>query len=460
MQTAPAADKKQSFYKTLMVIVFPMILQNLMNSAVSACDTLMLGFVGQSELSASSLAGNVQFIGNMFFYGICSGSSVLIAQYWGRKDTDTIERTIGIALRFTIIVGLIFSLAAMCFPTAVMRIYTTDENLIALGAKYLRIVGFGYLLNSFTQIYISSQRAMERVMFGTVVNLIAMFANLILNACFIFGWGPFPALGIVGVAIATLITQMISFGIAVFDSQKKERAATVRIKYIFQQKKELFRDFVKYTLPALGNDFSWGLGFSCYTVFLGRLGEDMVAANAYAGTVRSLSTVVCFALANASAIIMGKTLGSGDLEEGRKQGSRFLWLSIISGCVAGLAILAVRSFVVDSVNLSETAMQYLSFMLIVSSVNVIGQSVNTMTMAGIFRAGGDTKYGFICDTCVMWIYGVAFGGVLCSFILKLPPLWIYFILFMDEAWKMIPNFIRYSQKKWVNNITRDMASLE
>lgn len=460
MQAAPAAGKKQGFYKSILVIVFPMILQNLMNSAVSACDTLMLGYVGQSELSASSLAGNVQFIVNMFFYGICSGSSVLIAQYWGRKDMDTIERTVGIALRFTIIVGLLFSCAALFAPTLIMRIYTTEENLIALGAKYLRIVGLGYLLNSFTQIYISSQRAMERVMFGTVVNLISMFANLVLNACFIFGWGPFPALGIVGVAIATLISQIISFSIAVFDSTKKERAATVRIKYIFQQKKELFRDFVKYTLPALGNDFSWGLGFSCYTVVLGRLGEDMVAANAYAGTVRSLSTVVCFALANASAIIMGKTLGSNDLEEGRNQGFRFLMLSIISGVVAGLAILAVRGFVVGNVNLTETAMSYLSVMLLISSVNVIGQSVNTMTMAGIFRAGGDTKYGFICDTCVMWIYGVAFGGLLCAFVLKLPPLWIYFILFMDETWKMIPNFIRYSQKKWVKNITRDMASLE
>ncbi|MDO4741621.1 MAG: MATE family efflux transporter, partial [Eubacteriales bacterium] len=415
MQTAPAASTKQSFYRSLLIIAFPILLQNLMNAAVSAADTLMLGFVGQSELSASSLAGNVQFIVNMFIFGISSGSSVLIAQYWGRKDIDTIERTIGIALRFTIVVGLFFSCAALIAPTAVMSIYTDEEHLIALGAKYLRIVGLGYLLNCFTQVYISSQRAMERVMFGTIVNLISMFLNLILNACFIFGWGPFPALGIVGVAIATLLSQATSFCIAVFDSTRKERQATVRIAYIFQQKKELFRDFVKYTLPALGNDFSWGLGFSCYTIVLGRLGEDMVAANAYAGTVRNLSTVVCFALANACAIIMGKTMGSNDLAEGRRQGFRFLWLSIVTGCLAGVAILLVRGFVVNSVNLTETAMHFLNVMLLISSVNVIGQSVNTMCMCGIFRSGGDTKYGFICDTCVMWIYGVAFGGVLCAY---------------------------------------------
>lgn len=459
MQTATAEKKKEGFYKTLLVLAFPILLQNLMNSAVSATDTLMLGHVGQNELSASSLAGNVQFIVNMFLYGISSGSSVLIAQYWGRRDTDTIERTIGIALRFTVIVGLLFGCAALIIPEKVMSIYTTDANLIELGSKYLRIVGFGYILNSFTQVYISSQRAMERVMFGTVVNMVSMFSNIILNACFIFGWGPFPALGIVGVAIATLISQIASFAIAIFDAASKKRTVRVRIAYIFARKKELFHDFVKYTLPALGNDFSWGLGFSVYSVILGRLGTDMVAANSYAGTVRSLSTVLCFAIANAAAIIMGKTLGSDDLDEGRKQGKRFLILSIVTGIIACFSILAVRSFVLGHVKLTETAMEYLNFMLLVSSVNVIGQSVNTMCMCGIFRSGGDTRYGFICDTCVMWIYGVGLGS-LAAFVFKIPPMYVYLLLFMDETVKMVPNFIRYTQKKWVRNITRDMASLD
>ncbi len=459
MQTAPTARKKDDFYRTLLVLAFPILLQNLMNAAVSAADTLMLGWVGQDELSASSLAGNVQFIVGMFIYGICSGSSVLIAQYWGRKDIDTIERTLGIALRFTIIVGAVFGCAAIFAPAKVMNIYTTDPVLIAHGATYLRIVGFGYLLNSFTQVYISSQRAIERVMFGTIVNMIAMFANVVLNACFIFGIGPFPALGIKGVAIATLTSHIISFSIALYDSTKKTNKVRLRVGYIFARKKELFRDFVKYTLPALGNDFSWGLGFSVYSVILGRLGNDIVAANSYAGTVRSLSTVVCFALANASAVILGKTLGENRIEDGRKQGFRFLWLSIASGVLAGIAILCVRGFVVNNVNLTETALNYLSTMLLVSSLNVVGQSVNTMTMAGIFRAGGDTRYGFICDTCVMWIYGVGFG-LLFAFVFKMPPMWVYIWLFMDEALKMPINFIRYMQKKWVKNITRDMSALD
>lgn len=458
MQTAPVSKNKAGFYKSLIALAFPLLLQNLMNSAVSATDTLMLGFVGQSQLAASSLAGNLQFLVNMFIYGIGSGSSVLIAQYWGRKDCDTIERTIGIALRFTLIVGLFFSCAALFLPAAVMQIYTTDETLIGYGVQYLRIVGFGYLLNAFTQVYISAQRAMERVMFGTAVNMVSMVLNVILNACFIFGVGFFPELGIVGVAIATLISQVTAFLIAVLDACRPDRQVRIRPIYLITQKKELFRDFVKYTLPALGNDFSWGLGFSMYSVILGRLGSDIVAANSYAGTIRSLSTVLCFALANACAIIMGKTLGENNLEEARAQGRRFLILSIVTGCMAGLTILAVRSLVVGNVNLTDTAMEYLNLMLLISSVNVIGQSVNTMCMCGIFRSGGDTRYGFICDTCVMWIYGVGLG-LLCAFVFKLPPIWVYFVLFMDETVKMLPNFIRYTQKKWVRNITRDMNAL-
>ena len=446
-------EKKNGFYKSLIVLAFPLLLQNLMNSAVTAADTLMLGYVGQSQLAAASLAGNLNFLLNMFLFGIGSGSSVLIAQYWGKRDFSTIEHTIGIALRFTLAIGLLFGCAAMLFPGQVMRIYTTDQELIGYGMQYLRIVGAGYLLNAFTQVYISAQRSMERTMFGTVVNMTAMVLNVALNACFIFGFGPFPALGIVGVAIATLISHIASFAIAVYDAVRSRQPVRVRPTLLFAKNPTLFRDFVHFTLPALGNDFSWGLGFSVYTVILGRLGSDVVAANSYANTVRTLSTVLCFALANACAIIMGKTLGENNLNEARRQGRRFLMLSIVTGCLAGLAILATRSVILQNVSLTPEAMSFLSFMLYVSSVNVIGQSVNTMCMCGIFRSGGDTRYGFICDTCVMWIYGVGLGS-LCAFVLKLPPMAVYLLLFMDETVKMIPNFIRYGQKKWVRNITR------
>ena len=452
MQTAQEARK--GFYKTLIVLALPIVLQNLINSAVGAADTVMLGYVSQRALSASSLANNVQFILNMFFYGVCSGSSVLIAQYWGRKNYDTIERSIGIALRFSLAIGVVFCTAALAFPARLMRIFTPEEDIVAEGAKYLRIIAFGYLTSAFTEVYCAAQRSMERVMFGTIVNTVSLLMNVALNACFIFGLLFFPKLDLVGVAIATLIARAAAFLICLVDALRP-RLVRLRLPYLFARKKELFQDFVKFTLPALGNDFAWGLGFSMYSVILGHLGSDMVAANSYAGVVRSLSTVVCFAIANAAAIIMGKTLGENRLADAAVYARRFKWLSVITGVAAGLVIALVSPFVLAHARLDERSLAFLRFMLAVSTVNVVGQSVNTMLICGVFRAGGDTRFGFVLDGCVMWIYGVAFGS-LCAFVLKIPPQWVYFVLFMDEAVKIPFCFWRYGKKQWLRNITRDM----
>lgn len=455
-------EKKDTFWKSLLVLALPLLVQNLIDSCVGMADTVMLGYVSQTSLSASSLANNVQFIVGMFLYGMCSGSSVLIAQYWGRGDMDTIERTIGITLRFTLIVGILFSLTAALIPTRVMTLYTNDPALIDVGAKYLRIISVTYLVNAFTQVYISSQRAMERALFGTVVNTVELVLNVCLNACFIFGFGPFPELGLTGVALATVIARVVGLVICLGDALRKDMKVRVRIPYLFARKKELFRDYMHYTLPALGEDFCWGLGFSMYSVILGHLGSDIVAANSYANVARSLSTVVCFAIANASAVIMGKVLGENKLDLGRKYGFRFLVLSFVTGILGGLAILSAVPLIMRYVNTTDAtaaAKDFLQFMLYVSSVNVIGQSVNTMTMAGIFRAGGDTRYGLICDAIIMWGYGVAVG-LLLAFVFKVPAKIVYLYLFMDETVKIPINCWRYSKKVWVKNITRDMSKAE
>lgn len=452
---------RDTFYRTLIVLAMPMVLQNVIDSAVGMADTVMLGYISQSALAATSLANNIQMVANLLFYGLCSGSSVLISQYWGRRDLDTIERTIGISLRFSLSSGFIFFIAAFFFPDVLMTFYTTDAELILQGTKYIRIVGICYLTGAFTQIYIASQRAMERVLFGTVTNMIALFLNVILNACYIFGLWFFPALGITGVAYATVISRLVSLCICLVDAMWKGHEVRVRIRYLWARKKELFRDYIKYTLPALGNDFSWGFGFSMYSVILGHISSDIVAANSYAGVVRSLSTVICFAIANAAGVMLGKTLGQNKLDTARVYGRRFLVLSIVFGVLGGACIAVAAPYIlqyVATVDVTKEALDLLRFMLIISTVNVVGQSVNTMLICGVFRAGGDTKFGFILDTVTMWGYGVAIG-MLLAFVFKVPPRIVYLYLFMDEIVKMPANFVRYRKKLWVRNITRDMKVL-
>ena len=423
----------------------------------------MLGMVSQSALAATALANQIQFICNLFLFGVCSGSAVLIAQYWGRKDTATIDRTIGIALRFALGVGALFSLAAIAVPGLLMRAYSTEAEIIEIGSTYLRIIGIGYVMNAFTQVYVSAMRSTERVMFGTLVNMTSLLLNVALNACFIFGFAFFPKLGVVGVAIATTVSRAVGLLICLLDNALNRHPVKARVKTIFESNPVLFKDFKHYTLPVLGNDIVWGLGFSAYSMILGRLGSHVVAANTYANVVRSLGTVVCFGASGAAGIIMGKTMGENRLDLARTYAKRFFIISVATGLAGALLILCTLPLLVSAIggysDLSEQALSYLRFMLIMSAPSVFGQSVNTMLICGIFRAGGDTKFGFITDTITMWGYGVLLGCI-AAFVLKLPVNAVYCILFLDEFMKMPFIFVRYFKRKWLRNITRDMSAVE
>ncbi len=288
-----------------------------------------------------------------------------------------------------------------------------------------------------------------------VVNLTALFANVILNACFIFGIGPFPAIGVKGVAIATATSRVLAAVICVADVFRPA-PARMRIKYLFERNADLFRDYVKYTLPALGNDFAWGLGFTMYSVILGHLDTNCVAANTYANTLRQLSTVVCFALANAAAIIMGKSMGENRLKDAEVYAKRLTWGAIITGIAAGVVVLIAMPFLISFADIGAAAKDYLKWMLIISVPNVFGQSLNTMLICGIYRAGGDTKFGMYMDLSIMWIYGVGLGS-LAAFVFKWDPIVVYLILFMDEIVKM-PIVVAHNRKKlWLRNITREIA---
>ena len=454
MQMLNSKPEKREFYHMLLVLTLPIVLQNLIDACVGAADTVMLNYVSQEALSAVSLANNVQFVISMFLSGLCSGASVMIAQYWGSGDMRTIERTVGITMRYSLIVGAIFTLITILMPDKVMRIFTNDEALIAVGVDYLRIVGVGYIINCFTQVYVAAQRAMEKVRFGVVVNMAALLTNVVLNACFIFGIAFFPKLDVIGVALATTISRVVAAAICVV-YESRPQPVRLKFKYLFERNKVLFRDYAKYTLPSLGNDFAWGLGFSVYSVILGHLSADCVAANTYAGTLRQLSTVVCFAVANAAAIILGKTMGENRLEEANVYAKRLTIMSIITGIGAGIVVLIAMPFLQSFAQITPEAKEYLKWMLIISIPNVFGQSLNTMLICGIYRAGGDTKFGMIMDMIVMWLYGVLMG-YLSAFVFKLPPMVVYLIMFFDEIVKMPAVVRHYFKRNWLRNITRVM----
>lgn len=464
MESTPAAlqlgsrAEKRAFYKHALAITGPIALQNFMDAAVSSADILMLSFVSQSALAASSLAGQVMFVLQMLLYGVSSGASVLSAQYWGKKDCRTIERVMGLSLRFSIGIGVLFTLAAAFFPGTIMQIFTNDGELITEGVRYLRAISAAYVLGGFATVYLSVMRSVERVKMSAAVHCSAVVMNVILNACFIFGFGPFPKLGITGVALATSITRAVEVVVCLIDSRLNP-VIRLRIRDLFSSSKALLQDFIRYAVPSAANDIIWGLAFSVYSIILGHLSSDIVAANSVASVVRNLGTVVCFGTASSAAIILGKEMGDNRLKQARVYASRFAWLSIWTALAGGVVILACRPLVLQFMHLYVTVTDVvraeLSTMLYINAYYILGSSVNTMLICGIFRAGGDVRFGLICDIIAMWGYAVPMG-LLCAFVFKIPEMWVYFVLCLDEFVKM-PFIIRHYKKgSWLQNITRQL----
>jgi len=260
------------------------------------------------------------------------------------------------------------------------------------------------------------------------------------------------------VALATTITRAVEAVVCVIDGTMCRRI-TLRLKDILSRGGALVKDFLCIAVPAAGNDIVWGLAFSVYSVILGHLSSDIVAANSVATVVRNLGTVACFGTASAAGIVLGKTLGESKLEEAKAYAKRFIGMAVWTALIGGAVILLIRPFVMDFMHLSvkdatQKAKDYLGLMLFINAYYIMGMSLNTMLICGIFRSGGDVRYGLICDTVAMWGYAVPVG-LLCAFVFKLPEMWVYFILCLDEFVKLPVNFWYYRKRRWLKNITRD-----
>lgn len=445
--------KNDPFYSHIFKLVLPIVVQNLLSAAVNSADVVMLNYVGQSSISAVSLASQYASVLFMVFYGLGTGATILCAQYYGKGDIQAIQVIEGIAMRFSLLIALLFAGLALLLPERMMHIFTDDMELIKIGASYLRFMSVSYLCWGITEVYLAVLRSIGRVVISTAMNVLAFSLNILLNAIFIFGLFGAPKMGAMGVAVATSLSRLIEL-LACFSVSFFSKDIKLDVRYLFVKNKILFSDFIRLSLPALGNDISWSVAFSMYSVILGHLGTDVVAANSFVIVVRNFGTILCFGMASAGGILLGNMIGENKSEEAGKSAGKLMKLTVAAGAIGGGIILAATPFVLKYAALSEQSMHYLKYMLLINTYYVMGAAVNTTLIAGVFRAGGDSRFGFICDTIDMWCYAVPVGFI-AAFVLKLPVMWVYFLLCTDEFVKW-PWVIRhYRSGKWLNNITRD-----
>lgn len=445
--------EQRIFYRKLWMLVLPIACQNLMSALVSASDAVMLGMLNQESMSAVSLAAQVQFVLSLFFIALTIGTTILAAQYWGKQDMDAMEHVLAFATVLSVLVSAVFFVAALLFPSFLMRIFTNEEILVRLGAEYLRKVSWSYLFASVSQIYLCVMKNSGRTLKSTIYSIVSMVLNIGLNAVLIFGLFGFAEQGIVGAARATVIARAVELALVLWENRKTD-VVRIRLSKVLHVNPVLKKDFWKYTSPVLANELVWGCGFTMFTVIMGHMGSDAVAANSYANIVKNLISCFCMGIGTGSGIMIGNELGRGDLEAAKKEGGELCRLSIVSGVISGILILLLIPVILDNVgNLTAEAHHYLRVMLFICAYYMVGKAINSTMVAGIFCAGGDTKFGFLCDVITMWVIIIP-AGVLAAFVFDLPVLAVYAILNLDEFAKIPAVYRNYKKYKWVKDLTR------
>jgi putative MATE family efflux protein len=449
-------DFKRTFNHTLITLVVPIALQNLISAAVISADVVMLGIVSQSAMSAVSLAGQVTFVLTLFYMGLATGAGILTAQYWGKKDVKAIQWVFNSACVFSVCISLLFFSLSLCFPDTLMHIFTNDDDLIHYGTLFLRAISFSYIAMSLSQMYLSVIKSMENARLSAWISSICLILNIIFDAlCILVFFPNMPEKAVTAVAFATVGTRFIELGCCIVHAvtHGHVRFQLPRRNYI---ESKLLKDFLRYTIPVQANYIVWGGALTATATIMGHVSADMVAANSFAAVIKNLAIVLCVGISSGGSVLVGKYLGNNDKQRAKQAANRINLYALIFGILAGLTILALKPLILDMVDLNTTAHSYLNGMLYICAYYCIGKSLNSTNIGGIFCAGGDAKFGLWCDTIVMWgiILPLSYMG---AFVWHLDPVILYAVICFDEIIKLPIAIIRYRQYRWLNNLTREFA---
>ncbi len=445
--------KDKEFYKMLLMIAIPIALQNLVTVMVSMMDTLMIGQLGEIQLSATSIANQLWFMLMICCFGIAGGANVLLAQYWGKGDLPVMRRIQAITFKVTFAISLLFVLISQVFPKQFMGIFTPDPETIALGASYLRIVGWSYPLYALANAAIMMLRSVGTVNISVVVYLVSLIVNTCVNYVLIFGHFGAPRMEIRGAAVGTALSRCFEFGITMVFLLSKEKKIRFSLKDLLPNNRDLYRKYIAQSVPVIGNEAMWGIGASMVAVVIGRMGTNFVAANSIYTVLNQLVTVLIFGVGNAALTIVGNTIGTGNYELAKQRALTLYILGAGIGILAGGLTLGLGPVLIRFYqNLTPETVEILEKIILVGAVIVFFQALAVVGMVGVLRAGGDSRFVFICEASFLW--GVAVPlGFLTGLVLGWPAPVVFFILKSDEVLKTMVSTVRILRFRWLRDIT-------
>ncbi len=450
--------KDRSFYRSLILLAVPISLQNLVTFAVNFADNVMIGSLGDDAISGVYVGGQLQSVVQMFVGGIEGAILILAAQYWGRKDRDSIRKVVSIGVKFALGVGLFTTLVAVLFPQWVIRIFTTEPGVIREGAAYVQIVGFTYLFFSVSQVMIAAMRSVETARIGLYISCMALVVNVCLNYVFIFGHLGFPAMGVRGAAVATLISRIMEMCVSigyVFFVDKKLRFGW---RDLLHTDGQLLRDFVRYGLPIIGGQVVWAVNSLANTKILGYYSAGVIAAASITGMLHNLVYVWMNGMSSAVGIITGKTVGAGQYEKMKEYSKTVQMIFLFVGLISGAAVFLFRDGFISLYNASPEAQEYSRQFINVISVTIIGTCYQAACLFGLVKSGGDISFEFKNDT--IFVFLVVIPSSLIAMWLGAPPWVVFACLKCDQILKCFVAIVKINRYNWMKNLTRDASTEE
>lgn len=441
------------FIRKLFHLALPIAFQNFMLACVAASDTIMLGMLEQNAMAAVSLASQIQFVQNVTVSGVVAALQILGAQYAGRGDKKTLDKIFCMSFRISVIISAIFAYLCFFTPAPLMRIFTNQDILVTLGVDYLKVAAVSYLITGISQPLISLIKLGENTPAVAKISTTAVVLNIALNGIFIFGLFGFPALGIEGAALATVISRIVELILSLYYAYKDSftRPDFTRLFYF---NKELSKDFVKQLMPLMGAYVFWTIGFASYSAFMGHISLDAAAANSVASVVRNLVSCFMRGLAGGAAILVGYDLGAGNLQRAKVYGDRLTFLSVVCGAISCALILLSIMPALKIVHLSAGAEKDFITIASILSLYIIGAAFNSVVINGMFASGGDTLFDFYSIMITMWCIAIPIAA-LGTFVFSWPVAIVYGCTCLDEVGKIPWTFYHYRKYKWLKDLTRD-----
>lgn len=452
LTNAPEKEPMKLFFKNMFSVALPVIVQNLVSSSLHLVDTVMIGQLGEVSIAAVSLANQWVFLLRLFIFGCISGMSVFTAQYYGRGDKDGVRRAELLALIISTVGMLLFASAAFFAPSAIMSFYTSDPAAAVPGEEYLRIIAFSYLVLPVSSVLMTALRSTDSPRLPMYASVSAILINTFLNWVLIFGNLGFPAMGIRGAAIATVIACAAEAAIMIIATYAKKLTAAIYLRSLPRIDKAFVKQYIFVALPVLINEVLWSFGTTLYAAIYARIGTSVTAAVNIVGTVSNFSFVVVQGVGTACGVIIGKQIGAGKYGEARITARRYSILGPVLSTITALIIILLRAPIISLFNLEPESRELVGLLLVLLIVPVSTNGFIYIGLLGILRAAGDTKACMIIDLAGLWLIALPLMA-LGVFVWHLPAYIVYLLQGCESIAKIGPIFYRvFIKKNWIRAV--------